>query len=55
MLYQVWLGRLPLATVLRDGRVRIAGQADVVRRLPDALQLSPMAEVVAASASAVLT
>lgn len=55
VLYQVWLGRLPLATVLRDGRVRIAGQGDVSRRLPDALQLSPMAETVAANGGAVLT
>jgi DNA-binding HxlR family transcriptional regulator len=49
VLYQVWMGRLPLATVLRDGRVRIAGQADVARRLPEALQLSPMAAAVAST------
>lgn len=52
VLYQVWLGRLPLATTLRDGRVRIDGQREVVRLLPDALQLSPVAPIVATSASA---
>lgn len=52
ILYQVWLGRLPLARALRDGRVRIEGRSEVVRRLPGALQLSPVAEIVAASGSA---
>lgn len=52
VLYQVWLGRLPLVAALRDGRVRIDGRGDVVRRLPEALQLSPVAPLVAASASA---
>lgn len=51
VLYQVWLGRLPLAAVLRDGRVRIDGHREVVRNLPDALQLSPVAEIVAGSAA----
>jgi DNA-binding HxlR family transcriptional regulator len=53
VLYQVWLGRLPLASVLRDGRVRIDGRRDVVKGLPAALQLSPVAEIVAGSASAI--
>lgn len=55
VLYQVWLGRLPMAAVLRDGRVRIDGRREVVRPLPDALQLSPVAELVARSGSALLT
>jgi DNA-binding HxlR family transcriptional regulator len=55
VLYQVWLGRLPLAAVLRDGRVRIDGRREVVRHLPGALQLSPVAEIVASSAGALLT
>jgi DNA-binding HxlR family transcriptional regulator len=55
VLYQVWLGRLPLSTVLRDGRVRIDGRSDVARPLPAALQLSPVAAIVAASGSALLT
>jgi alkyl sulfatase BDS1-like metallo-beta-lactamase superfamily hydrolase len=55
VLYQVWLGRLPLARVLKDGRVRIEGQREVVRALPQALQLSPVAELVANSSGAVLT
>lgn len=54
VLYQVWLGRLPLARVLKDGRVRIEGQREVVRALPQALQLSPVAELVANSSGAVL-
>lgn len=52
VLYQVWLGRLPLATALRDGRVRIEGRSDITRPLPEALQLSPVAPLVADSASA---
>ena len=55
VLYQVWLGRLPLPQVLKDGRVRIEGQREVVRALPAALQLSPVAELVAHSSGAVLT
>lgn len=55
VLYQVWLGRLPLAAVLRDGRVRIDGRREVVRHLPGALQLSPVAGIVAASSGALLT
>lgn len=42
-LYQVWLGRIPLRQALRTGRVEFDGPAAIVRRLPDALQLSPVA------------
>ncbi|WP_219944578.1 helix-turn-helix domain-containing protein [Iamia sp. SCSIO 61187] len=55
VLYQVWLGRVPLSTALRDGRVRIDGRPDVTRPLPAALQLSPMAETVAAASGVPLT
>jgi hypothetical protein len=46
-LYQVWLGRLPLRTALRDGRVVLDGDPAFVRRLPKVLELSPIAAVVA--------
>lgn len=42
-LYQVWLGREPLRQALRTGRVEFEGPAAIVRRLPDALMLSPVA------------
>jgi DNA-binding HxlR family transcriptional regulator len=43
VLYQVWVGALPLPGALRDGRVQLTGRRDVVRRLPGALRLSPVA------------
>ena len=48
-MYQVWLGKLALRTALRDGRVELGGTPAVVRRLPETLQLSPIAETVAAA------
>ncbi len=47
-LYKVWLGKLALRAALRDGVVEITGTPAIVRRLPKALELSPMAETVAA-------
>ena len=47
-MYQVWLGRIPLHTVLQDGRVTLVGAPAIVRRLPDVLELSPVAGAVAA-------
>lgn len=49
-LYQVWLGRVPLRQALRTGRVEFEGPAAIVRRLPDALQLSPAAGLTMAAA-----
>jgi DNA-binding HxlR family transcriptional regulator len=46
VLYQVWLGVLPLPGAIRDGLVRVTGRRDVVRRLPGALRLSPVAPYV---------
>ena len=46
VLYQVWLGVLTLPTALRDGRVSMTGPREPVRRLPDALRLSPVAPFV---------
>ncbi|MGN2639613.1 winged helix-turn-helix transcriptional regulator [Nocardia takedensis] len=42
-LYQVWLGRLPLAQAQHAGRVRFSGQLGVTRRMPTVLRLSPAA------------
>lgn len=47
-MYQVWLGRVPLRTALRDERVTITGTPAIVRRLPDVMQLSEAAVLVAA-------
>ncbi|MCW0213886.1 MAG: helix-turn-helix transcriptional regulator [Pseudonocardia sp.] len=43
VLYQVWEGRVPLAAARRDGRVRVTGERELVRALPSALVLSPVA------------
>jgi DNA-binding HxlR family transcriptional regulator len=47
-LYAVWLGRLPLQSALRPGRVHVDGPTSVTRRLGELLQLSPVSAVVAA-------
>jgi DNA-binding HxlR family transcriptional regulator len=46
-MYQVWLGKVELQSALRSGMVVINGSAAVVRRLPKALELSPLAPIVA--------
>lgn len=46
VLYQVWVGVVALRTALRDGLVTLTGQREAVRRLPDALLLSPVAPFV---------
>ncbi|MET0661527.1 MAG: winged helix-turn-helix transcriptional regulator [Ilumatobacteraceae bacterium] len=48
-LYQVWLGRVPLAAALRSGRLRFEGPASIRRVMPDVLKLSPAAPLVAAA------
>jgi DNA-binding HxlR family transcriptional regulator len=47
-MYKVWLGKQPLKPALREGLVEISGTPGIVRRLPEVLQLSPIAEVVGA-------
>lgn len=47
-LYEVWLGRRPLAAALRDGTVAFEGPAALTRRMPSVLQLSQIAPVVSA-------
>jgi DNA-binding HxlR family transcriptional regulator len=49
-LYQVWLGRIPLAAALRTGRLRFDGPAPIRRAMPDVLKLSPAAPLVVAAA-----
>ena len=48
-MYKVWLGRMPLRAALKEGLVEFSGTAAVVRRLPAALELSPIAGAVAAT------
>jgi len=50
-MYQVWLGQLSLRAALREGRVEMHGPSAIVRRMPDVLQLSPVAGIVAAAQS----
>lgn len=47
-LYRVWLGRTPLRDAIRAGSITFEGPAALVRRMPDVLQLSPVAEMVRA-------
>jgi hypothetical protein len=48
-LYLVWLGKVPLEYALRTGKVDFDGPRALTRRMPQVLQLSPIADVVAAS------
>jgi DNA-binding HxlR family transcriptional regulator len=47
-MYQVWLGKLDLRAALRSGRLEIHGSSAITRKLPQALELSPIADIVAA-------
>jgi DNA-binding HxlR family transcriptional regulator/putative sterol carrier protein len=47
-LYQVWLGRLPLNEATTAGRVRFSGPTPLTRRMPQVLQLSALAPIIAA-------
>ncbi|WP_194828352.1 helix-turn-helix domain-containing protein [Nocardia sp. XZ_19_231] len=49
-LYEVWLGRMPLAHAQHTGRIRFTGPPALTRRMPAVLQLSPVAGYVAATA-----
>lgn len=48
-LSEIWLGRRDLLAAMRDGALRLGGRSDVVAVLPGALELSPVAGVVAAA------
>ena len=52
-MYNVWLGRQELLGAVRDGDIEIDGAPAVVRRLPDWLQLSPVAAIVRDAAARV--
>ncbi|MBW0104917.1 helix-turn-helix domain-containing protein [Pseudonocardia sp. KRD291] len=43
VLYQVWEGVFELAAAARDGRLSLSGRREVLRALPLALRLSPVA------------
>ncbi len=45
-LYQVWLGRLPVADAVRSGRLSFTGPSALTRRMPSVLRLSPVAGAV---------
>lgn len=42
-LSEVWSGRIELTRAMRDGRLAVTGQRDIVRRIATVLQLSPAA------------
>lgn len=42
-MYQVWLGKVDLRRALRDERIVLRGSPAIVRRMPDVMQLSPIA------------
>lgn len=46
-MYRVWLGKLPIRAAIRSGEVELSGTPAIVRRLPGALELSPIASKVA--------
>ena len=48
-MYQVWLGRLPRWTALREGTVEVTGTPAIVGHVQPMLELSPLAERVAAA------
>lgn len=49
VLYKVFLGRLDLRAAMGDGSVSLQGPPALVRRMPDVLQLSVVAAMVAAN------
>jgi DNA-binding HxlR family transcriptional regulator len=48
-LYQVWLGKIPVRDAVARGQLSFSGPAALVRRMPNVLELSPVAGLVAAS------
>jgi len=48
-LYQVWLGRLPIETAMRSGRLEFSGARAVTRCMPAVFRLSPVAPLVRAA------
>ena len=50
-LHKVWLGKMALAAAFRDNAILLHGSPTIVRKIPEALQLSPLAPSVTASAT----
>lgn len=48
-LYQVWLGRTPLKSALRSGRLEFLGPTAFTRRMGQVFRLSPVAAMVSAT------
>ena len=48
-LYQVWLGRIPVREAVARGQLTFIGPTALVRRMPNVLELSPVAELVVAA------
>jgi DNA-binding HxlR family transcriptional regulator len=48
-MHKVWLGGVDLRAAVRNGSVQLHGPPAIVRRVPDLLQLSPVAAAVAAN------
>jgi DNA-binding HxlR family transcriptional regulator/putative sterol carrier protein len=48
-LHRVWLGREPITDAMRAGRLAFEGPRALTRRMPDALQLSELADAVSAA------
>ena len=46
-MYEVWLGKLELRSAMRSGRVTLAGEQALTRRIPKVFELSPVAQMVA--------
>ena len=50
--YCVWLGRMPFATAVRSGKLKLDGPSGLVREFPRWLKWSPMADNVRAAVEA---
>ena len=48
-MYEVWLGRMSIRSALRTDRIEFDGPDHLTRRMPDVLQLSPVADMVASA------
>ncbi len=48
-LYEIWLGRMPIQQAIRAGQLRFDGPRALTRRMPQVLQLSPVADLVRAA------
>jgi len=46
-MYKVWLGRVPIRSAIASGHIELDGTRALVRRMPQVLELSPIAQTVA--------